>query len=162
MFEKLTPRMRRIIDTSQRIARDYEQEYVGTEHLLLAILSEGTGVGMEILTDRGIDLARTKKVVDELVKASLEDTWVFGRLPGSPHFRNVMAGAIEEARQLESKVVCSEHLLLALTREPGSVAHAALEKLGLRAGAIRLEITKRLDRTCEQSDAVGDNRSGDS
>jgi len=160
MFEKLTPRMRRVIDESQRIARDYEQDYVGTEHLLLAILSEGTGVGAEILTDLGVTVGKAKKVVDKLIQKSLEDTWVFGRLPGTPHFRNVMAAAIEEARQLESKVVCNEHLLLALSREDGSVAQASLHELGVRASTIRREITKRLDHTCEGTDAPRANPPG--
>ena len=100
MFEKLTPEMARVIDAAQRIARDYEQEYVGTEHLLLAIVSEDAGVGGEILKALGVTVGKTKKLVDELIEKSLEDTWVFGRLPGTPHFRNVMAKAIEEARQL--------------------------------------------------------------
>lgn len=153
MFEKLTPRMRRVIDASQHIARDYEQDYVGTEHLLLAILREGTGLGARILTDQGIGLSKTKEVVDKFIKKSLEDTWVFGRLPGTPHFRNVMATAIEEARQLESKVVCTEHLLLALAREEGSVAYATLDELGIRAGAIRREITKHFDQPTENPEA---------
>ncbi|MCG8406000.1 MAG: hypothetical protein MI923_12460 [Phycisphaerales bacterium] len=145
MFEKLTPRMDKVIKLSQQIARDYEQDYVGTEHLLLAILKEGTGVGTAILHAHEIDWSRAKTVVDRLIQDSLQDTWVFGRLPGTPHFRNVMAAAIEEARQLESKVVCTEHLLIALAREEGSVAHAALVQLGLRAGIIRADITKRLE-----------------
>ncbi len=153
MFEKLTPRMERVVRASQRIARDYGQDYVGTEHLLLAILEEGTGTAVEILNELGIDLSKVKQQVDRLVRESLEDTWVFGRLPGSPHFRNVMAKAIEEARQLESKVVCAEHMLLALAREEGSVAHAALAALGAHAGTIRAEIVKRLDRLCEGSES---------
>jgi ATP-dependent Clp protease ATP-binding subunit ClpC len=153
MFEKLTPRMRRVIDASQHIARDYGQDYVGTEHLLLAILREGTGLGARILTDQGIGLSKAKVVVDKLIKKSLEDTWVFGRLPGTPHFRNVMAIAIEEARQLESKVVCTEHLLLALAREEGSVAYATLDELGIRAGTIRREITQHFDRPAEKPEA---------
>lgn len=155
MFEKLTPKMSRVIELSQHIARDYDQEYVGTEHLLLAMLQEGTGIAAEILRERGITFARAKKAVDELIHKSLEDTWVFGRLPGTPHFRNVMAKAIEESRQLESKVVCTEHLLLALAREDGSVAQAALHQLGLRTGIIRQDIIKRLDAACEEADAPG-------
>jgi ATP-dependent Clp protease ATP-binding subunit ClpC len=146
MFEKLTPRMDRVIKLSQRIARDYGQDYVGTEHLLLAILEDGTGMGAEILHDLGVDLPKAKQAIDELIKGTLEDTWVFGRLPGTPHFRNVMAAAIEEARQLESKVICTEHLLLALAREEGSVAHTALTESGVGASTIRLEIVKRLGR----------------
>lgn len=149
MYEKLTRRMGRVIKASQRIARDYGQDYVGTEHLLLAILDEGTGKAVEILHVLGADLPKVKTVVDRLIKDSLEDTWVFGRLPGSPHFRNVMAAAIEEARQLESKVVSAEHLLLALARESGSVAHTTLSELGIKVGTIRSEIVKRLDEPCE-------------
>jgi ATP-dependent Clp protease ATP-binding subunit ClpA len=69
-----------------------------------------------------------------------------------------MSVAIEEARQLESKVVCTEHLLLALAREDGSVAQAALQELGLKAGQIRAEITKRLETssTGVQSPDCGD------
>ena len=145
MFEKLTASMDKVIKTSQQVARDYDQDYVGTEHLLLAILQENAGVGASILKDKGVNLANAKTAVDKLMKKSMEDTWVFGRLPGTPHFRNVMAVAIEEARQLESKVVCTEHLLVALAREDGSVAQAALQELGLRAGQIRAEITKRME-----------------
>jgi len=153
MFEKLTPQMEKIVRLSQEVARDYEQDYVGTEHILLAILQEGSTVGAAILNDLGVTLPKARDAVDRLIKKSLEDTWVFGRLPGTPHFRNVMASAIEEARQLESKVVCAEHLLVALAREEGSVAHAALHELGIRPGAIRAEIIRRLDGATEGSHA---------
>lgn len=151
MYEKLSSRMEKIIALSQQIAREYEQDYVGTEHLLLAILREGTGVGAVILNETGITMGKVKDAVDRLIKASLEDTWVFGRLPGTPHFRNVMATAIEEARQFESKVVCSEHLLVALSREEGSVAQATLTELGIRTGTLRAKIQKHLDETAGAS-----------
>ena len=160
MFEKLTPRMDRIIRLSQEIAREYEQDYVGTEHLLLAILSDGTGMGSAILNGQGITMGKAKRVVDELIRSRMEDTWVFGRLPGTPHFRNVMASAIEEARQLESKVVCSEHLLIALSREKGSVAQVTLSELGISAGTIRSEITKRLEAGDDLCGADADAGSG--
>jgi ATP-dependent Clp protease ATP-binding subunit ClpC len=151
MYEKLTPRMESIIKFAQRVARGYEQEYVGTEHLLLAILREGENVGAKILFDAGVDFDKAKKVVDRLIRDSLEDTWVFGRLPGTPHFRNVMSAAIEEARQLESKYVCAEHLLIALAREEGSVASATLAELKVTAPAIRQAITDRIDSDSEAS-----------
>lgn len=149
MYETLSARMDKIIKLAQSIARAYEQDYVGTEHLLLAILQEGTGMGAAILNDQGITLRKAKAVVDELVLASLEDTWVFGRLPGTPHFRGVMAAAIEEARQLGSKTVCAEHLLIALARETGSVASAALAKLGIEAPRVRSEVARRLQTGAE-------------
>lgn len=137
MYEKLSPRVDQVIKLANNFAHEYEQEYVGTEHVLLAIAREGTGLGAKILTDQGADETSIRKQVDQLIKASLEDTWVFGRLPGSPHFRNVIARAIEEARSLGSGEVCTEHLLLGLLTEQGSVAQAALKSLGFSAKSVR-------------------------
>jgi len=143
MYEKLDPLLDKVIKVSQRIARDYDQDYVGTEHLLLAILEEGAGLAVDILKAHGVDLRAAKTEVDKLIKKSLEDTWVFGRLPGTPHFRNVMAKAIEEAQRFKSRVVSPEHLLVALAAEEGSVAAHALAELGVDVKLIRDEITKR-------------------
>jgi len=151
MYEKLTPRMESIIKLAQRVAREYDRDYVGTEHLLLAILRDGQSVGAAILKNAGVELDRAKVVVERLIRDSLEDTWVFGRLPGSPHFRNVMAAAIEEARQLESKFVCAEHLLIALAREKGSVASAALAELKVSPPLLRKAITEHIESDSQAS-----------
>jgi len=71
-----------------------------------------------------------------------EDTWVFGRLPGTPHFKNVIAHAIEGAREIKSKEVCTEHLLLGLLAEKGSVAYAVLKALGISTRTVREEVLK--------------------
>ncbi len=140
MYEKFSPRVDKVVKLANAIAREYDQEYVGTEHVLLGIAREGTGVGARILQDRGISETKLRMEIDTLIKKSLEDTWVFGRLPGTPHFRNVVARAIEQARQLETNEVCTEHLLLALCREEGSVACQALENVGLRHADVKAEI----------------------
>ncbi len=140
MYEHLSPRVEKVIKLANRIAHEYGQEYVGTEHILLAIVEEGTGKGMEVLTRHGLDEMKVKAEVDRLIEKSMEDTWVFGRLPGTPHFRNVVARGIEEARDLGSKEVCTEHLLLGLLREKGSVAYNALVNLGLNLADVRREI----------------------
>ncbi len=141
MYEKLSPGVRKVITLANEIARDYGQEYVGTEHILLAIAEESTGIGSKILSALGAPHSRIKEQVDQLVKQSSEETWVFGRLPGTPHFKNVIAGAIEEARQLNSNMVCTEHVLLALMKEAGSVAFNALTRLGLSLDVIRQQIS---------------------
>ncbi len=146
MYEHLSKRMEQVIALANAIAREYGQDYVGTEHLLLAVAREGSGWGAQILRAHKIDEYRLQTVVDSLIKKSMEDTWVFGRLPGTPHFRNVVATAIDEARQLESKLVCTEHLLLALSREQGSVAQAALAELGLTPARARETLLRLLDQ----------------
>ncbi|HOB75650.1 MAG TPA: Clp protease N-terminal domain-containing protein [Phycisphaerae bacterium] len=140
MYEHLSSRVDQVIKLANAIAREYEQEYVGTEHILLAISREGTGIGARILNAHGASEARIQEEIDKLIRSRLEDTWVFGRLPGSPHFKNVVARAIEEARALGNKEVCTEHLLLGLLAEKGCTAHSALRALGLTARAVRADI----------------------
>lgn len=143
MHERLSKRSEKVIQSlANEIAREYQQEYVGTEHVLLAILAEGTGVGAKVFEQRGYDLATVKAKVDQCIKNSLEETWVFGRLPGSPHFRNVLARAIEEARSLEAKEVCTEHLLLGLLKESGSVAGNVLQGLKMGYTDVRADVLK--------------------
>ena len=131
MLPRSSPRVAELVKISNQIAREYDQEYVGTEHLLLAIQREGTGVGAGILQKRGVTVEKLRAEVDRLVKQSMEETWVFGRLPGTPHFKNVMARAIEQCQQLETDTVRTEHILLALLKERGSVACTALANLGV-------------------------------
>ncbi len=129
---------------AQEIAYEFELDYVGTEHILLAILRHGKGLGAEVLNSFGITEARARQTVEDVLKREMEDTWVFGRLPGSPHYRNVLAHAIDEATQLEAQQIGSEHLLLALLREKGSTAQRVLSKLGFTLKTCRAQILKQL------------------
>ena len=137
--------MQRIIKLAEAIAREYDQEYVGTEHVLLAIAREGASPGAKLLKSLRLSDARIRKEVDRLIVKSMEDTWVFGRLPGSPHYRNVISKAIEEARRLGSSEIGTEHVLLALMREKGSVAHNALKVLGVSFEDLRARIEAAQD-----------------
>ena len=129
---------------AQEIAYEFELDYVGTEHILLAILRHGKGAGFDVLAGFDIDENRARKTVEDVLKRDMEDTWVFGRLPGSPHYRNVLAHAIDEATQLEAPKIGSEHLLLALLREKGSTAQRVLSKLGVTLKSCRSAILKQL------------------
>ncbi len=140
MLPKSSQRVAAVIKIANDIAREYEQEYVGTEHVLLAIEREGTGIGAKVLAGRGVSAEQLRGEIDKLIKKRLEETWVFGRLPGTPHFKNVVATAIEQCQQLEAKQLCTEHLLLALLKERGSVAHKALRNVGLTFEDVRAKV----------------------
>ena len=131
---------------AQEIAYEYGLDFVGTEHILLAILRHEHGVAVKALRRFGVNEDRARDTLDEVMKSDLEDTWVFGRLPGSPHYRNVIAHAIEEATQLESQEIRPEHLLLALLRERGSSAERVLAKLGVHIENCRAEVLHFLER----------------
>lgn len=139
----LTPDGEAVVKLANEIAHEFELEFVGTEHILLAILRHNSGVGAKTLGSFKIDEARARTEIDELLKRAKEDTWVFGRLPGTPHFRNVLALAIDEATQLEAQEVASEHLLLGLLREKGSTAQRVLARLGVTLETCRKEILRQ-------------------
>src|SRR5512143_3226884 len=114
----LSKRANRILKLAHEAAQEYGKGYVGTEHLLLGIVREGTSLGARILLDHGATQHWTKAVVDELVDElahkDLDETWVTGRLPGSPHFMDVFARADRIAQRLGHSQICAEHLLAAL------------------------------------------------
>ena len=112
MHERLSKTVENVVQVANDIARSYDREYVGTEHVLLAIARQQGSPGANLLARRNITPARLRKEVDKLAARSMEETWVFGRLPGTPHFKNVIAQAIEEARAMGSDCVCTQHLLL--------------------------------------------------
>lgn len=147
MLPKSSQRVAAVIKIANTIAREYDQEYVGTEHVLLAIEREGTGIGAKVLAKHGITAERLRDQVDQLVKKSLEETWVFGRLPGTPHFKNVIATAIDQCQKLRAGEVCTEHVLLALMKEPGCIAQRALKALGLTYDGLRADIAEHSPQT---------------
>jgi ATP-dependent Clp protease ATP-binding subunit ClpC len=142
MHERLSKTVEAAIRAANDIARSYDKDYVGTEHLLLGVARQQGSPGATLLARRKITPARLRKEIDRLAAKNLEETWVFGRLPGTPHFKNVMAKAIEEARAMGSNRICTQHLLLGLLDEKGSVAERALASLKVAAADIRKEAAK--------------------
>ena len=142
MHERLSKTVEAAIRAANDIARSYDKDYVGTEHLLLGVARQQGSPAATLLARRKITPARLRKEIDRLAAKSMEETWVFGRLPGTPHFKNVMAKAIEEARAMRSERICTQHLLLGLLDERGSVAERALASLKVAAADIRKEAAK--------------------
>lgn len=132
---------------AQQIAYEFGLDYVGTEHILLAILRHDRGVGARVLNRLGVNETTARTKLDEIMQRAKEDTWVFGRLPGSPHYRNVVALAIDEATQLEAREIGSEHLLLGLLREEGSTAQTVLHDLGVTLRKCRAEVLNELSKS---------------
>ena len=145
-LRRLNEDARKVLDLANDIAHEYELEYVGTEHILLAILRQNDNVGARALGHFGIDEQKTRAKVDDLVQRSKEDTWVFGRLPGTPNYQNVIERAMEIADQLESKMIGSEHLLLALFHDKQSAAQQALTGMGVTLKKCRDEVLRQLNQ----------------
>ncbi len=142
-LQHLDDEAQKTLRLAEKIAQKAGLEYVGTEHILLAIVQQPESRGGALLLDMQVDEIRVTSKIEGLVERAKEDTWVFGRLPGSPHYRNVIANAIDEAGRLSSKQIGTVHLVLALLREQDSTAQQALSLLGVTLKSAREAAAKQ-------------------
>ncbi|MHC4910229.1 MAG: ATP-dependent Clp protease ATP-binding subunit [Planctomycetota bacterium] len=152
MFERLTDRARKVMALANQEAQRFNHEYIGTEHILLGLVKEGSGVGANVLKNLGVDLRRVRLEVEKLVKSGPEMV-TMGKLPQTPRAKKVIEYAIEEARSLNHNYVGTEHLLLGLLREHDGVAAQVLMNLGLKLEEVREEVLNLLGAGVESDEA---------
>ncbi|MCH8270981.1 MAG: ATP-dependent Clp protease ATP-binding subunit, partial [Planctomycetes bacterium] len=143
MFERFTDRARKVMALANQEAQRFNHEYIGTEHILLGLVKEGSGVGANVLKNLEVDLRKVRLEVERLVKAGPEMV-TMGKLPQTPRAKKVIEYAIEEARSLNHNYVGTEHLLLGLLREQDGVAAQVLMNLGLKLEDVREEVLNLL------------------
>lgn len=114
MFERYTDRARRIVVLAQEEAREFNHEAIGTEHLLLGLLSEGEGVAGLSLKDVGADLKKARKAV--LKRHPKGEKPLEGHMPFTPKSKKMLELALREALQLGHNYIGTEHILLGLCR----------------------------------------------
>ncbi len=131
MYERLSNSAERVIREAELHADELSQEYVGTEHVLLALASTDKCDVCKLLDEHGASLMRLRETVGRLVKDKPTDNLITGALPLTLHYRNVMTVALERAKGANLNSVSTGHLLSAVIHEKGSVARAALEQLGV-------------------------------
>jgi ATP-dependent Clp protease ATP-binding subunit ClpC len=151
MFERLTDRARKVMALANQEAQRFNHEYIGTEHILLGLVKEGSGVGANVLKNLDIDLRKVRLEVEKLVKSGPEMV-TMGKLPQTPRAKKVIEYAIEEARNLNHNYVGTEHLLLGLLREHDGVAAQVLLNLGLKLEEVREEVLNLLGAGVESEE----------
>ncbi len=142
MWEPFTERARKSIVLAQEEAQRLGNNYIGTEHLLLGIISEGESVAAKVLENLGVSLQKVRQEVESIVGKGSKSTnqeMVF-----TPRAKRVIELAFEEARNLAHNYIGTEHLLLGLVKEGEGVAARVLSNLGVDPAKIRAEITKLL------------------
>lgn len=152
MFERFTDRSRKVLALANQEAVRFHHEYIGSEHLLLGIIKEGSGVGAYALQNHGLDLGKIRTEVEKRVKSGHPDTVTIGKLPHTPRAKVALEFAIEEARNMGHKYVGTEHLLLGLLREPACLAAQVLMSLDIDLESIRKEICALLGINQEPTD----------
>ncbi len=154
MFERFTDRARKVMALANQEAQRFNHEYIGTEHILLGLVKEGSGVGANVLKNLDVDLRKVRLEVEKLVKSGPE-TVTMGKLPQTPRAKKVIEYAIEEARNLNHNYVGTEHLLLGLLREQDGVAAQVLMNLNHKLEDVREEVLNLLGATDEPEEVGG-------
>ena len=145
MYERLTDRARVVMQAANQEAIRFKHEYLGSEHILLGLLKEGSGVAVQVLKNLTLDPQRIIAEIERLVVEGVGTVSMRAR-PQTPAIKRVLGYAITEALNLEQDYVGTEHILLGLLREEGCVAGALLRGFGLRAEQLRTEIKNVLQQ----------------
>jgi ATP-dependent Clp protease ATP-binding subunit ClpA len=149
-YPRFTDRSRKTMQLANQEAQRLNHEYIGTEHILLGLVKEGSGVAANVLKNLDIDLRKIRLEVEKIVQHGPgEEQVVLGRLPHTPRAKKVIAYSVEEARNLNHNYVGTEHLLLGLLREHEGVAAQVLLNLGLKLEELREGIINFLGPSIE-------------
>lgn len=152
MFERFTDRCRKVMALANQQAQRFNCEYIGSEHILLGLIKEGSGTGATVLKQLEISLPLLRDRVEGAIKAGPEAV-LQGKLPQTPRAKKAIEHAIEEARSLGHDYVGTEHLLLGLVRDDGA-AGTALRGFGLNIQDVRDEIRELLGRACPPGGSI--------
>lgn len=143
-FESLTKRAQRVLVLSQEEAQHLQHHYIGTEHLLLGLLSEGEGIGAQVLKRMGVDLEQARNQVISIIGTGKHPTT--GELPMTPRAKEVIGLAFDEALRLGHRFLGTEHLLLGLLREGHGIGAQVLKKLGVDLEEARAQTIQLLSK----------------
>jgi ATP-dependent Clp protease ATP-binding subunit ClpC len=158
MFERFTEKARRVVVYAQEEARMLNQNYIGTEHLLLGLIREHDGIAAKALESLSISLEDVHQQVEELIGRG---TYVpTGHIPFTPRAKKVLELSLREALQLGHNYIGTEHILLGLIREGEGVAAQVLLNLGADLEKVRSAVIQLLSGYYGKPTEAGEERRG--
>jgi ATP-dependent Clp protease ATP-binding subunit ClpC len=143
MFERFTDQARRIVVLAQEEARMLSHNYIGTEHILLALIREGTGTAASALASLGITEEASRQQVEEIIGRGQQDP-PRGHIPFTPRAKKTLELSLREAIALGHNFVGTEHILLGLIREGDNPATQVLNGLDVDPNRVRQEVIRRV------------------
>ena len=143
MFDRFTDRAKKVMNLARQEAQRFNHEYLGTEHILLGLVQEGSGVAANVLKNMAIDLSKIRNEVEKIVKTG-PSMVTMGQLPFTPRAKKVLELSMEEASNLGHNYIGTEHLLLGLIKENEGIAAQVLLNLGIKLEDVREEVLEFL------------------
>ncbi len=151
MFDRFTDRAKKVMSFARQEAQKFNHEYIGTEHILLGLVQEGSGVAANVLKNMNVDLEKIRHEVEKIVKTG-PSMVTMGQLPFTPRAKKVLELSMEEASQLSHNYIGTEHLLLGLIKENEGIAAQVLLNLGVKLDDVREEVLEFLGASDSSSD----------
>jgi ATP-dependent Clp protease ATP-binding subunit ClpA len=142
MFERFTDRARRVVVLAQEEARRMQHNYIGTEHILLALIGEGNGVAFRILDRLGMSIDGTREEVKAMVGTGTGAP--SGHIPFTPRAKKTLELSLREALQLQHNYIGTEHILLGVIREGEGIGAQVLKQHSADLATIRTEVVDLL------------------
>ena len=142
MFEYFNEKAIKNVVLAQEEARNTGHNLVGTEHILLGVIGEGTSTAAELLANLGVNLAKTRDLAIEVVGKG--SGFIPANIPFTPKAKRILEQAFNEARQLKSNFISPEHILLAIIKQADNMAVKLLTKQGVDLRQLRTDLIKKL------------------
>jgi len=158
MFEYFNEKAIKNVVLAQEEARNTGHNLVGTEHILLGVIGEGTSTASELLINLGINLKRTRELAIEFVGKG--SGFIPANIPFTPKAKRILEQAFNEARQLKSNFISPEHILLAIIKQSDNMAVKLLIKQNINLRQLRTDLIKKLGETEVVAAATKDNPFG--
>ncbi len=142
MEAKFSPVVKDVITFSREEALRNGNDYIGIEHLLLGLIREGENIGIQILTQLGIDLVRIKKTIEDTIKGSSPKNRNIENIPLVKQAERVLKITYLEAKLFQSELIGAEHLLLSILKDQDNLATRLLHQQGIDYQLIKDEVNQ--------------------
>ena len=151
MYYKFTARAEKALEYAQDLAMELGHNYIGTEHILYGLISEGTGVASKVLENQGLSAEKIKESIEEIVGVGdeIEDS---NQITFTPRSKRVIENAFLEARRTGTEYIGTEHILIGIMKEGDSVATRILLEEGINPQILYNELLKVLNEEGSNSE----------
>lgn len=151
MAERYTSQAKEAIRCAEMAAGELSQNYVGTEHILLGLVQEGSGVAARILENNGITEEKILNLIDQLIVSNYNIA-LEGKQNYSPLAIGVLQSAYREATRYKSALIGTEHILIAIIKDSACIAHKLLLTMNINIQKIYMEILSAMGENTERRD----------
>ncbi len=139
MIDRFTEKARTAIELAAEAAEELGHNYVGTEHLLLGLLQEGSGVAARVLEECGVQEEKVVELISQLIRPS-QNLSLAEQNTYTPSARRVIENSYREAVRFKAPLIGTEHLLISMIRESDCVASRLLNTMGVSVQRLYIDL----------------------